>query len=88
MHSIVRPDPANESRRAWFKDTCRIYLPNIHPLLGEERLHRRIGGQLRQSRKAKVLDVLVDSMDEIKEFVDSKLSAPAGGQSNGHAAAA
>lgn len=82
MHSIVRPDPTNEGRRVWFKDVCQIYLPHVHPLLGEERLHRRIGGQLRTARKAKVVEVLVEALPEIMEFVDSKLRAT---QTNGHA---
>ncbi|BEI85282.1 hypothetical protein CcaverHIS002_0506830 [Cutaneotrichosporon cavernicola] len=82
MHSIVRPDPTNENRRTWFRDVCQIYLPHIHPLLGEERLYRRIGGQLRTARKAKVVDVLVEALPEIKEFVDSKLDPV---QTNGHA---
>jgi histone deacetylase 6 len=82
MHSVVRPDPTNESRRAWFKEACQIYLPHIHPLLGEERLHRRIGGQLRTARKAKVVEVLVAALPEIKKFVDSKVEVS---QTNGHA---
>lgn len=88
MHSIVRPDPSNESRRAWFREACRIYLPNIHPLLGEDRLHRRIGGQLCTTRKAKVVDVLVEALPEIKEFVDSKLNSSSAGHTNGHCPAA
>lgn len=86
LHSIVRPDPTNETRRAWFREACRIYLPDIHPLLGEERLHRRIGGQLRTAPKAKVVEVLLEALPEIKEFVLSKVDGKAASYTNGHAA--
>ena len=62
LHSIVRIDPTNESRRDWFKAvrmTCqilnvhadgyqsnRIYVPASHPVLDDERTKRRLGGQI------------------------------------------
>lgn len=77
LHSLVRVDPNNETRRNWFRASNRIYIPKSHPLMNEERLWRRLGGQIHTSDKAKVVDVLNDSMPQIKEFVASKLPAAA-----------
>jgi histone deacetylase 6 len=91
LHSLVRVDPHNESKRNWFKMVNRVYVPNIHPLLNEERLHRRLGGQINTSQKAQVVDVLVDVFPQIQEFVESKLPKPtttpapsSNGNSNGN----
>lgn len=73
LHSLVRVDPGNESKRAWFHKNNRVYVPKIHPLLGEVQYHRRLGGQINTSEKAKVVDVLVDVLPQIKEFVDTKV---------------
>ncbi|WOO83917.1 Histone deacetylase clr3 [Vanrija pseudolonga] len=83
LHSFVRPDPANESKRAWFRQASRIYVPDVHPLLQEERLHRRLGGQIFTSPKSPVVAVLNDVFPQIQEFVASKLPEPAS-SSNGN----
>ena len=46
MHSMVRIDPTNESRREWFKARNRIYVPAQHPVLQDDRAKRRLGGQI------------------------------------------
>lgn len=76
LHSLVRVDPQSESKRNWFKACNRVYVPSVHPLLQEERLHRRLGGQIFTSDNAKVVDVLVDVFPEIKTFVESRVSKP------------
>lgn len=48
-------------------------MPNAHPLLEEERIKKRLGGQIFTSTKAKVVDVLVDVFPQVQEFVESKL---------------
>ncbi|KAL1406389.1 Histone deacetylase hda1 [Vanrija albida] len=73
LHSFVRVDPANEAKRAWFRQASRIYVPDVHPLLSEERLHRRLGGQIFTSPKTPVVAVLNDVLPQIQEFVASKL---------------
>jgi hypothetical protein len=55
----------------------RIYVPKTHPLLEEERVKRRLGGQVFTSEKAKVVDVLIDVLPQIQDFVASKLPVPA-----------
>lgn len=87
LHSLVRVDPHDEPKRKWFAQSNRIYVPSIHPLLAEQRLHRRLGGQIFTSEKAKVVDVLNDVLPQIKEFVEASVpktvkKAPAIG--NGH----
>ncbi|WWC96955.1 hypothetical protein V866_003831 [Kwoniella sp. B9012] len=74
LHSLVRPDPNDEVKRSWFRKSNRIYVPSEHPLLEDERIQKRLGGQVHKSDKAtKVVDVLVEVLPNIKEFVASKL---------------
>jgi len=75
LHSLVRIDPDNESRRNWFRESNRIYVPSVHSVLDDERVRRRLGGQVFTSERAKVVDVLNDVLPQIKVFVASKLSA-------------
>lgn len=83
LHSLVRVDPHNETRRKWFMASNRVYVPNTHPLLGEERLHRRLGGQIHTTKDAKVVDVLNAVFPQIREFVASKLPAQRVATANG-----
>ncbi|KAK6907347.1 hypothetical protein I203_101340 [Kwoniella mangroviensis CBS 8507] len=74
LHSLVRPDPNDEVKRSWFRKSNRIYVPAEHPVLEDERIQKRLGGQVHKSDKAtKVVDVLVEVLPNIKEFVSSKL---------------
>ncbi|WWC87894.1 uncharacterized protein L201_002792 [Kwoniella dendrophila CBS 6074] len=73
LHSLVRPDPNNDSKRAWFRKSNQIYVPASHPVLEEDRIQKRLGGQVFTSEKAKVVDVLVDVLPRIKTFATSKL---------------
>nr|XP_018264720.1 histone deacetylase 6/10 [Kwoniella dejecticola CBS 10117]OBR86878.1 histone deacetylase 6/10 [Kwoniella dejecticola CBS 10117] len=73
LHSLVRPDPNNDTRRAWFRKSNRIYVPSSHPILEEERIQKRLGGQIFTSEKAKVVDLLNDVLPQIKDFIASKL---------------
>ncbi|WWC68627.1 uncharacterized protein I206_102558 [Kwoniella pini CBS 10737] len=82
LHSLVRPDPNNDSRRIWFRKANRIYVPSTHPVLEEERIQKRLGGQIFTSEKAKVVDLLNDVLPQIKQFVISKL--PQMVQTNGN----
>ncbi|KAK4688388.1 histone deacetylase 6, partial [Tremellales sp. Uapishka_1] len=75
MHSMIRIDPNNESRRDWFRKNNRVYLPSAHPVLEEERSKKRLGGQIIPSEHAKVVDVLNDVLPQIKAFVGSQLAA-------------
>lgn len=78
LHSLVRPDPHNESRRDWFRQVSpeagtqfratantqsnRIYVPSSHPMLADERVKRRLGGQIftsGQSRLSIVSSLLI-----------------------------
>jgi histone deacetylase 6 len=83
LHSLVRLDPQNEALRTWFKSCNRVYVPNSHPLLAEERLHRRLGGQLFTSQKAKVVDVLADVFPQIRTFVEDLVPATSGRKDKG-----
>jgi len=88
LHSLVRVDPQNEGKRNWFKGCNRVYVPSIHPLVKEERLHRRLGGQIHTAKNAKVVDVLVEAFPEIKTFVESRVpNSVKPAALNGHAPA-
>ena len=43
----------------------------------DERAKKRLGGQIFTSEKAKVVDVLVDVLPQIQEFVTGKIPTPA-----------
>ncbi|RSH94679.1 Histone deacetylase hda1 [Saitozyma podzolica] len=73
MHSIVRIDPNNETRRAWFRKVNQIWVPETHSVLDDERVRRRLGDQIFSTSKAKVVDVLNHALPEIQSFVASKL---------------
>jgi histone deacetylase 6 len=90
MHSLVRIDSDNQNRRDWFKKVSlcmfddqranaqsnRIFVPNSHPVLMDERAKKRLGGQIFTSEKAKVVDVLVDVLPQIQDFVTGRIPAP------------
>ncbi|ORY22508.1 hypothetical protein BCR39DRAFT_551487 [Naematelia encephala] len=86
IHTLVKIDPHNETRRNWFRQSNRIYVPSSHPVLDDEKVQRRLGGQIFTSERAKVVDVLNDVLPQIQSFVASKVgpipeSIPT---SNGH----
>ncbi|OCF43376.1 histone deacetylase 6/10 [Kwoniella heveanensis CBS 569] len=73
LHSLVRIDPNNEEKRAWFRKSNQIYVPATHPVLKEDRIQKRLGGQIFTTEEAKVVDVLNKVLPRIKEFVTKKL---------------
>lgn len=67
MHSLVRIDPTNDNRREWFRrvshlptdvrttltvQSNRVYVPKTHPILEDERVQKRLGGQVFTSGKS------------------------------------
>ncbi|WVR03811.1 hypothetical protein IAU60_000807 [Kwoniella sp. DSM 27419] len=87
LHSLVRVDPQYEARRAWFRKSNQIYVPNDHPVLQEDRIQKRLGGQIFTAENARVVDVLNEVLPRIKEFVASKVeitAATSDGLTNGH----
>lgn len=83
MHPIVKVRPRDEPLREWFAEHNRVYVPSIHPVVDQEWLHGQLGGQIRAADKAKVVDVLVEVLPEIQEFVETQIKAPSP-PANGH----
>ncbi|WVQ79099.1 hypothetical protein IAT38_001193 [Cryptococcus sp. DSM 104549] len=76
LHTLVQPDKINPQRVKWFKQCNRIYVPNSHVILGDEKVQRRFGNDVfHTSEKAKVVDVLNDVLPEVKSFIDDKIVA-------------
>ncbi|WVQ74620.1 hypothetical protein IAR50_004221 [Cryptococcus sp. DSM 104548] len=73
LHSLVRPTPSDLDKLKWFKSINQIYVPAEHVLLDDEKVKRRLGDAVFTSQKAKVVDVLNESLPQIKQFVHEKL---------------